>query len=93
MKLRKIRDKLLSVIAALEGRYDKEYHGVRLEYAQTEVINVLLNYLKALEFHYRDDVRRKKNPEYNAAMKLFRSIAGRVDPKEYYSKYKLKQTK
>jgi hypothetical protein len=76
----------------LEWRYDREYTGSRLEYAQVDLINVLLNYLKALEYHYRDDVRVERNPEYNKAMRLFRRIAEQVDPKETYSPYRLKGT-
>jgi hypothetical protein len=75
--LRKTRDKLMAAIMSLEARYVREYRGARLEYAQVDTINVLLNYLKALEYHYRDDVRSKKNKEYNAAMRLFRKITTR----------------
>lgn len=59
-------------------------------YTYSTLIDVLLNYLKALEYHYRDDVRAKKNPEYNAAMKLFREIGEPVDPNKRYTDYRMK---
>lgn len=80
----------MASIIRLEDRYDREYTGKRLEYAQPEVINTLLNYLKALEYHYRDDVRSKKNPEHAAAIRLLRKLAEPVNPESHYSDYRLK---
>lgn len=95
----KTKRKLLSLILRLENRYTKEYTVKRIDYAQEEIINVLLNYLKALEYHYRDDVERepgaaknkKNHKEYNEAMNFFDEIAEQLDDEEPYSDYKLKK--
>ena len=91
--LRQKRNKLLIAITALEAKYDQNYVGSRLEYAQTDVINVLLNYFKALEYHYRDDLRIKDNSVYNKAMRTFKEIGEPIDPKNPYSEYRLKSNR
>ena len=93
-KLAKIKNELLLSIIDLESRYSKEYHQHRLDYCQKDFINFLLNYLKRLEYHYRDDVnlkpKNKTDKEYKKAMRLFKKYATAIEEYEYFSDYKLK---
>ena len=97
--LRDIKDELLSAFIALEESYYNA-SGIsidpekRIAYLQIQLCEHLLNSLKSLEYHYRDDVPetrtvKRQPPELVKANQLIKKYGENVDPGRIYSKLQL----
>lgn len=86
---KEIRNELLSAYFALEEVYEREckvsveHH--RIDYLQLEFANHLLNAMKALEYHYRDDnpemrTKRKWGKEMKRVHKLLEKLSENEEP-------------
>jgi hypothetical protein len=96
---REIRDELLQSFLELEASY---FEGPtttvpekRVAYLELEFCEHLLNAIKALEYHYRDDVpemRTKKrwNSQLKRANNLLKKYGENSDKNSEYSKLQLK---
>lgn len=93
-----IRNELLSAFLALDELYRNSptttTPDLRVAYLDLELSEHLLNAIKALEYHYRDDVpemrtKRKWGAEMVRAHKLLKKYSSESDE---YVKLKLKRT-
>jgi hypothetical protein len=96
---KQIRNELLSAYFSLEEVYERECnHAVehhRIDYLQLEFANHLLNALKALEYHYRDDrpemrTKKKWGEEMKRAHVLLKKYAENEEAENPLSKLSLK---
>lgn len=96
---KEIRNEMLSAFLALEEVYESEckvsidYH--RITYLQLEFANHLLNAMKALEYHYRDDnpemrMKKKWGDEMVRVHKILKKYSENSDEANPHSKLQLK---
>lgn len=96
---KEIRNEMLSAFLALEEVYESEckvsidHH--RITYLQLEFANHLLNAMKALEYHYRDDnpemrTKKKWGEEMVRVHKILKKYSENSDEANPYSKLQLK---
>lgn len=85
-KLWRIQKELIGKMRKLEVRFQKEYGMFRMEYEQVKMIELVANYIKALEYHYRDNVNPTPNAkEYKAAVAAMNKYTRYEDEKDCYT--------
>lgn len=90
-KLRKIKTQLTRAYNKLEREYNRKYYSSRINHIYVDEIEFLLNKIKLLEYHYRDDVERiPKKKVYKKACKLLEKY-GFQETDDIYSKFKLRK--
>lgn len=94
-KLERVRDKLFKAYLNLKVVYEEEYYPGYSNYIEYDICSALLNAIKALEFHYRDNIpeRRSYNRHnsYKEAMKLLKQHSELKYSKNSYSDLILKR--
>ncbi len=96
---KEIRNELLSAFFSLEEVYEREckvsveHH--RIDYLQLEFANHLLNAMKSLEYHYRDDnpemrTKKKWGEEMKRVHKLLAKYSENEEDKNAFSKLTVK---
>jgi hypothetical protein len=98
--LKEIKDELLEAFVELEASYingpNTSDPAMRIAYLQIEICEQLLNNLKALEYHYRDDVPemrtlKRQTPELKNARKLIKKYGENKEAGNEFSSLQLQR--
>jgi hypothetical protein len=100
-KIREIRDELLEAYIDLEKSYMESPETTtdpekRIMYLEIQMVESLLNSMKALEYHYRDDIpemrtKKKWNDQMKRVHKLLKKYSELSEPSNPYSNLQLQE--
>jgi hypothetical protein len=95
---KEVRNEMLSAFLSLEEVYESECQSTdqhRITYLQLEFANHLLNAMKALEHHYRDDnpemrTKKKWGEEMVRVHKILKKYSENTDEDDQHSELQVK---
>lgn len=95
---KKIHNKLRDVFDNLLSVYGANYDEHRIHYVYDDLNDAMLNAIKALEFHYRDDVSPMQkaygftnHPEHTKAINILKKYSEPITQSDRYSLLQMKQ--